>query len=96
MTHPAGSWIPRLTQYNVAVSPGPVARRLVQLPQPALLEGQLSDADGMPIPSATIRVFEPRCDASPDCKTLPILRGATLTDDTGHFRLVVAMPMPAN
>jgi hypothetical protein len=91
---PAGSWMPRLTEYNVAVSDD--ATRLVQLPQPALLEGQVSDADEKALADATIRIFEPRCAAGPDCKTPPILRGETLTDKDGNFRVVVPMPMPSN
>ena len=87
---PAGSWMPRFSQYNQAVSGDET--RLVQLPQPALLEGQVSDADDKPLADTTIRIFEPRCAAGSNCKFAPILRGETQTDTGGHLRVVVALP----
>jgi hypothetical protein len=93
---PAGSAVPRSTQYNVAISDVDPPMMQTKLPPPALVDGQVSDAEDEPIKNAIIRIFEPRCDAGPDCKLAPILRGETLTDDTGHFSIVVAMPpMPS-
>jgi hypothetical protein len=93
---PSGSGMPRFSQYNLAVIDQDVPLGLIVLPPPALIEGQVSDASGMPIANATIRVFESRCAAGMPCKIPPILHGETQTDDTGHFRAVVAVPPPAN
>jgi hypothetical protein len=93
---PDGSAAPRWTEYDVLVNgdlPKPV-----RLPPPALLEGDVQDADGQPLPSATIRVFEPRaCQPTGPCPPPPRLRGETQSGDAqsaapGHFRFVVAPP----
>ncbi|HEY7374098.1 MAG TPA: carboxypeptidase regulatory-like domain-containing protein [Polyangia bacterium] len=85
---PAGSAVPRATELNVAVAE--MMSRLVQLPAPALVEGDVHDAMDMPLPNATIRIFEPRCEMVTPCTTRPLLRAQTLSDENGHFRVVVA------
>jgi hypothetical protein len=64
----------------------------VALPQPYLIEGDVVDATGQPLPDATIRVFEPLCAKAEDCTLAPILRAETQADDGGHFRAIVALP----
>jgi hypothetical protein len=91
---PAGSAVPRATELNVAVAAGMMSR-LVQLPAPALVEGDVHDAMDMPIANATVRIFEPRCEMVTPCTTRPLLRAQTLSDGNGHFRVVVAAT-PAN
>lgn len=86
---PSGSAVPRMTELNVAVA-ADMPGRLVQLPAPALVEGDLLDATYIPLPNATVRIFEPRCEMVTPCTTPPLLRAQTLTDGNGHFRVVVA------
>jgi carboxypeptidase family protein len=85
---PAGSSAPRLTQRDVDVSV--TVGRPVQLPAPALIEGDVRDAADMPLRNATIRIFEPRCATVAGCTTPPWLRAETQSDANGHFRAVVA------
>ena len=49
-------------------------------------------ADGeIPLPDATVRIFEPRrCPTTDPCA--PWLRAETQTDANGHFRAIVAQP----
>ena len=88
---PAGSSSPRLTEFAVPVDVDLV--RPVQLAAPAIIEGDVQDATRMPLPNATVRIYQPRCDTQ-GCKT-PWLRAETHTDLGGHFRAVVENP-PAN
>ena len=46
----------------------------------------------MPLPNATIRIFEPLCAKTDGCTLPPILRAETQSDDEGHFRAIVALP----
>jgi hypothetical protein len=62
------------------------------LPQPYLIEGDVVDATGKPLPNATIRIFEPLCPKTDGCTLPPILRAETQSDDVGHFRAIVALP----
>jgi len=91
---PASSAVPRMTELNVAVA-ADMTGRLVQLPAPALVEGDVHDAMNMPLPNATVRIFEPRCEMVTPCTTRPLLRAQTLSDEKGHFRVVVAA-IPTN
>ena len=85
---PAGSSSPRMTEFEVAVDADVV--RPVLLAAPAIIEGDVQDAVGMPLPNATVRIYQPRCDTQ-GCKT-PFLRAKTQTDLGGHFRAVVEDP----
>ena len=82
----SGAPDPRLSEYNVDVNADKV--HLVQLPQPYLIEGDVVDADTMPLANATIRIFEPIDDGTRP----PILRAETQSDKDGHFRAIVALP----
>src|SRR4029079_16978079 len=70
---PASSAVPRMTELNVAVA-ADMTGRLVQLPAPALVEGDVHDAMNMPLPNATVRIFEPRCAMVTPCTTRRLLR----------------------
>jgi hypothetical protein len=100
---PAGSPVPRLTELAItipAAGPGPAGGQMiahdVTLPPAALVQGTVRAADGTPLPSATIRIFEPRCGSEDDCfgpaRTPPWLRAQTASDATGAFRAVVPAP----
>jgi hypothetical protein len=84
---PVGSAVPRWTELNVGITSSGTTR-LVQLPAPALVEGDVQSAVGQSVPNATVRIFEPRCEMLP-CTTPPLLRGQTQSDGNGHFRVVV-------
>ncbi len=86
----SGSSAPRRSEYNFVVNADVV--HLVQLPQPYLIEGDVVDAAQMPLPNATIRIFEPLCAKTDGCTLPPILRAETQSDDVGHFRAIVALP----
>ena len=90
---PNGSPAPRLTEYDVNVSGDMV--RMIRLPAPALFEGDVKDALGQPLPSTTIRIFEPRCPLVTSCLP-PTLIGQTQSDAAGHFRAVVRAPSSTN
>ena len=85
---PAGSAVPRLTQFDVMVDAD--AAHAVQLPRPGLIEGNVVDAAGVPLPNATVRIFAPRCAAAAGCTMAPLLRAETFTDTNGRFRAIVA------
>ena len=86
---PAGSAAPRLTEVGIAVDDSDVTHA-VQLPRPGLIEGTVTDADGMALQNATVRIFEPRCAAAAGCTVPPLLRAETFTDGNGRFRAIVA------
>jgi hypothetical protein len=85
---PAGSAVPRLTEFDVMVDRDIV--HAVQLPRPGLIEGTVVDAAGVPVSSATVRIFAPRCAAAAGCTMAPLLRAETFTDTNGRFRAIVA------
>jgi hypothetical protein len=89
-----GSVAPRLTENNVLINGN--ATRLVQLPQPNLVEGDVVDAEQRPLRGATVRLFEPRCTQISPCMSAPVLRMETQADMNGHFRAVVGMPSATN
>jgi hypothetical protein len=86
---PPGSPFPRMIESGVKVTTAPT-HRVVRLPTPVLVEGEVLKAPGIPLPDATVRIFEPRpttTDPGP-----PFLRAATQTDANGRFRAIVAAP----
>ena len=90
---PAGSPFPRLIQSDLRVMTAD-AHRTVVLPTPALVEGDVLKAPGVPLPDATVRLFESLCPATGPCTAL--LRATTLTDASGHFRAFVAASAGTN
>jgi len=86
---PAGSAAPRFTEFGVPVMASGVSH-LVQLPRPGLIEGNVVDAAGVPLPNATVRIFAPRCAIAGGCAMAPLLRAETFTDTNGRFRAIVA------
>jgi len=86
---PAGSAAPRFTEFGVPVMASG-ASHLVQLPRPGLIEGNVVDAAGVPLPNATVRIFAPRCAIAGGCAMAPLLRAETFTDTNGRFRAIVA------
>ena len=85
-----GALEPRLTEFNVAINGS--ATRLVQLPSPNLVEGDVVDANEKALAGATVRLFERRCTQISPCMSPPVLRLETQADANGHFRAVVGMP----
>ncbi len=91
---PAGSPVPRLTELAVTIPTG--AGQIthdVTLPVPARLQGTVYAPGGLPLPSATVRIFEVRCSGQDDCfgstRTPPGLLAQTVSDASGTFRAVV-------
>jgi hypothetical protein len=93
---PPGSAAPRLTEYGIVVGGGSLSHD-VDLPVAGLFEGTVLAPDMTALPSATIRIYEPRCDGT-DCTApnppAPVLRAQALTDANGIFR--VAVPSSGN
>ena len=93
-----GSPAPRLTDFIVQVedSDDPDVDTdpdAVNLPRGALVEGDVKDVTGnRPIARALVRIFQPRCTTAEACASPPHLLAETLTDDNGHFRVVMAVP----
>jgi hypothetical protein len=89
---PTGSSAPRMTEPSVAVAATQFVDHDVALPTGALVKG-LVVGNGMPVGSATVRFFEPRCMGQTDCfgpaRTAPRLRGKALTAADGSFRMVI-------
>lgn len=94
---PAGSAAPRLTEYGIVASAGSLSPHDVDLPAAGLFQGTVLAPDMTPLPSATVRLYEPRCSGT-DCTAsdppAPILRAQVLTDANGIFR--VAVPSAGN
>ena len=90
---PSGAAAPRLTELAVVVAPG-VAQlsHSVALPVGALVVGSVVASDKTPLPSATVRLYEPRCTTYDCAATPPWLRAQTVTDASGQFRVVVPLP----
>jgi hypothetical protein len=93
---PSGAAVPRLTDPAFAVAAAPLITHNVALPAGALVVGTvLANDKTTPLPSTTVRLYEPRCSGS-DCtgpmRTPPWLRGQTVTDANGQFRVVVPLP----
>ena len=88
---PPGSPLPRLSEPEVMVGTAG-AIRSVRLPTPVLVEGDVLKAPAIPLPNATVRLFETRavCPATGRCA--PWLRATAQTDASGHFRAIVAAP----
>ena len=59
---PAGSPLPRMIEPDRHVTTADAYRTVVvRLPAPVLVEGDVLKAPGIPLPYATVRIFEPRC-----------------------------------
>jgi hypothetical protein len=87
---PAGSPFPRLTIHTTPVrSDTPMD---VRLPEPALVEGYVRATGGAPVPDATIRIFQPRCDQVDPCTTAPVLHAEAQTALDGRFRAIIPTP----
>jgi hypothetical protein len=86
---PAGSPLPRLTQTNVVVpsTPGMTTWHAVTLPAGAVVEGTVRGPDGMPVPLAAVRFFEPAASVTAE----PALRAQTRADMQGHYRAVIPL-----
>jgi hypothetical protein len=95
---PAGAPVPRLTETNVAVTPGGNATRVVQMLSGALIKGIVRGSDGNALPSAGVRFFEVTCVGRDACfganRIEPLLRADTHTDTDGSFRAVVPLQLP--
>jgi hypothetical protein len=90
---PSGAAAPRLTELAVVVAPGVgELSHSVTLPAGALVVGSVVANDKTPLPSATVRLYEPRCSTYYCTGTPPWLRGQTVTDANGQFRVVVPLP----
>ena len=94
-----GSPAPRLTDFIVRVydsdDPDPDNGRDVRLPRGALVDGYVLDGvgdPGNPVARAIVRIFQPRCTTAEACAFSPQLLAETLSDDMGHFRVVMAVP----
>jgi Carboxypeptidase regulatory-like domain len=94
---PSGAAAPRLTEptlFSVAAG-AEIPQHDVSLPAGGLVVGTAVAQDLTPLPSTTVRLYEPRCSGS-DCtgpmRTPPWLRGQTVTDANGQFRVVVPLP----
>lgn len=87
---PSGAPVPRLTEHEVQVTMADMIHS-VRLPAAVLMEGDVRKQEGTALPYSSIRIFEPRCSPTNDCKS-PWLRAETQADANGHFRVVVADP----
>jgi hypothetical protein len=86
---PTGSPVPRMTELDVVVDKAQT--RIVRLPAAVVVEGDVRDAAGNPLPFATVRIYSP---CTPPCAAPTLLRAETQADANGRFRAVVAAPSP--
>ncbi len=90
---PAGAAVPRLTQTGVAVTVGATAMGPVGLPSGELVNGSVQGADGTPLSSVDLRLYEIACAGSDQCfgpmRVPPILRAETRSNADGSFQAVV-------
>lgn len=88
---PAGSAATRLTEYGVTVGIDPITHA-VDLSAAGLVQGKVLAPDMTPLPSATVRIYAPRCSGSA-CSAAgappPQLRAQAVTDANGFFRVAV-------
>jgi hypothetical protein len=87
---PAGSAVPRTTEVGIVVGSSAAFSHDVTLPPGGLVTGTVTDSNQNVVPSATVRLFQPRCSSSP-CPTPPWLRGQGVTDANGNFQIVVPL-----
>ncbi len=88
---PPGSPLPRMIESVELTTADAYRTVLVRLPTPVLVEGNVLKAPpGIPLPDATVRIFESLCPPTGACTAL--LRAETQTDANGHFRAIVAAP----
>jgi hypothetical protein len=91
---PVGSAAPRFTEYGVHIAGSASVTHDETLPQGAAVSGIVVDPNGVPLPSATVRLFQVRCMGGADCtgpdRTAPSLRAVTVTDANGYFQVAVA------
>jgi hypothetical protein len=85
---PLGSGVPRSTESGVSVAGTGIVRHDLQLPRAGKVVGKVVTASGDPLPTATVKLFQPQCSSSP-CSTPPVLRGQAVTDSSGQFQIVV-------
>jgi hypothetical protein len=89
---PTGTGVPRLTESSVTISTTP---HTVQLRAGALVSGVVEAPDSTMLGLATVRLYEPQCSGSA-CSgnnvPPPYLLGQAVTDQTGHFQIVVPQP----
>ena len=90
---PPGSNFKRLTEpaFTVIENIERSGLDAVVLPAGAVFEGIVLDADGNPVPLATVRIFEPDCADGASCpaSTPPLLHAQTQSDAQGRFRAIV-------
>ena len=91
---PTGSAAPRFTEYGFRIGGPAFVTHDMTLPLAAAVVGTVFAPDGVTrLPSATVRLFQVRCKGA-DCtgpkRTPPALRGVTVTDGNGSFRVAVA------
>ncbi len=85
---PTGSSAPRLTEPSFAIAAS--TTHAVTLPRGGLISGTVADSNGIPLPTAVVRLFEQNCIAS--ACAAPWLQGQAVTDMNGSFRVVVPLP----
>jgi hypothetical protein len=89
---PTGVPYPRLTEVGVAVAAG-AASHDVQLPPGAVVEGNVSDSSGQPLPQAGVRLYGPSCVAPMMCAgASTVLEAQARADASGHYRVVIPAP----
>lgn len=93
---PAGSSAPRLTKYGVTAAGYLGALDdMTTLQATGRFQGTVQAPDGTPLPSATVRIYEPRCTGSacsgPDAPA-PTLKAQAVTGADGTFQVAVAIP----
>jgi hypothetical protein len=95
---PTGAPLPRLTEDgDQAVSVTADTVHDVVLPAGEVVDGRVTtgDADGMPLASAGIKIFEVLCQGGAcvgPSRIPPALRSQTRTDEKGLFRAVLPLP----
>lgn len=88
---PAGAAAPRDTETGVQVSGTGQVSHGHRLPAGGLVSGTVVTPNQEPVPSATVKLFQPQCSgiSSPPCAPGPLLIGQGVTDTNGYFQIVV-------
>jgi hypothetical protein len=97
LSPPAGGELPRSTWEDVSLPEGLPAVDLGDLPLPrgAVADGPVSDADGLPVSGAEIRVWLPEADevdCAATCRVPARLLVLATSDDDGRVRLLLPAP----
>jgi hypothetical protein len=94
---PGGSIVTRRTMNDLSFQQDDELN--VELLRGDVIEGRVADAAQRPIAGATVRVFSEVCSGEESCfgpdRRPPNLHAQGLTDESGHYRLVVPPPLPA-